>query len=110
MPDVLNEFRDFFASNTIKKVWHNYGFDRHVENMKLDMRGFRGDTMHMARLYDSARLRTHGGDGYTQLEALGRDLLSDGRAKVSMKTLFTEFSGRSASRARATTRKAIWMS
>ena len=27
---------DFFASNSIKKVWHNYGFDRHVvENMEL---------------------------------------------------------------------------
>jgi DNA polymerase-1 len=91
VPDVLDQFRDFFASNTIKKVWHNYGFDRHVvENMQLQMSGFGGDTMHMARLYDSARLRTHGGDGYS-LEALGRDLLSDGRAKVSMKTLFPEF-------------------
>mmetsp|Transcript_13417 Transcript_13417/g.35678 ORF Transcript_13417/g.35678 Transcript_13417/m.35678 type:complete len:818 (+) Transcript_13417:728-3181(+) len=58
--------------------------------MHLQMSGFGGDTMHMARLYDSARLRTHGGDGYS-LEALGRDLLSDGRAKVSMKTLFPEF-------------------
>ena len=91
VPEVLDQFRDFFASNTIKKVWHNYGFDRHVvENMDLAMNGFGGDTMHMARLYDSARLRTHGGDGYS-LEALGRDLLSDGRAKVSMKTLFPEF-------------------
>ena len=91
VPEVLDQFRDFFASNSIKKVWHNYGFDRHVvENMDLAMNGFGGDTMHMARLYDSARLRTHGGDGYS-LEALGRDLLSDGRAKVSMKTLFPEF-------------------
>ena len=56
VPGVLNEFKDFFASSELKKVWHNYGFDRHVvENMKLDMHGFGGDTMHMARLYESAR-------------------------------------------------------
>ena len=51
----FDQFKDFFASNSIKKVWHNYGFDRHVvENMDLTMNGFGGDTMHMARLYDSA--------------------------------------------------------
>jgi hypothetical protein len=39
-----------------KKVWHNYGFDRHVLfNEGLNCRGFAGDTMHMARLWDSSR-------------------------------------------------------
>lgn len=90
-PDVLQAFQGFFASSSLKKVWHNYGFDRHViENMKMELNGFGGDTMHMARLYDSSRLKTYGGDGYS-LASLSADLLGDGGAKVSMKTLFPEF-------------------
>lgn len=27
---LLDEFRAWFADPTTKKVWHNYGFDRHV--------------------------------------------------------------------------------
>lgn len=27
---LLDEFREWFADPTTKKVWHNYGFDRHV--------------------------------------------------------------------------------
>ena len=65
-PSVLAEFASFFERPDLKKVWHNYGFDRHVvENAGLELRGFAGDTMHMARLFDSSRLRTHGGDGYS---------------------------------------------
>ena len=88
---VLDVFAPWFADESRRKVWHNYGFDRHVvENHGLACRGFAGDTMHMARLHDSSRLRTHGGDGYS-LEALSRDLISAGEAKVSMKALFPEF-------------------
>lgn len=35
------------------QVWHNYGFDRHVLwNHKINVQGFGGDTMHMARLWN----------------------------------------------------------
>lgn len=27
---LLDEFRAWFADTGTKKVWHNYGFDRHV--------------------------------------------------------------------------------
>ncbi len=40
----------------LEQVWHNYGFDRHVlANLGIYGRGFAGDTMHMARLYDASR-------------------------------------------------------
>ncbi|GAX81575.1 hypothetical protein CEUSTIGMA_g9003.t1 [Chlamydomonas eustigma] len=53
---VLNAFKGFFENNDIKKVWHNYGFDRHVmSNMGIDCNGFASDTMHMARLLDASR-------------------------------------------------------
>jgi DNA polymerase-1 len=65
--EILEAFRPFFESPLHRKVWHNYSFDRHVlERMGFAMRGFGGDTMHMARLWDSARM-TKG--GYS-LEAL----------------------------------------
>jgi hypothetical protein len=33
------------------QVWHNYAFDRHMlANHGIEVRGFGGDTMHMARL------------------------------------------------------------
>ena len=39
-----------------KKIWHNYGFDRHIfYNHGIDVKGFGGDTMHMARLADASR-------------------------------------------------------
>jgi len=39
------------------KVWHNYGFDRHVfYNHGINVKGFGGDTMHMARLFDSGKM------------------------------------------------------
>lgn len=38
-------------------MWHNYGFDRHLFfNHGIDVRGFGGDTMQMARLYDSGKM------------------------------------------------------
>ncbi|XAR67464.1 DNA-directed DNA polymerase [Bertholletia excelsa] len=87
--DLLVAFEDFFKDTSIKKVWHNYSFDKHViENYGLKVSGFHADTMHMARLWDSSR-RMMG--GYS-LEALTGDpkLCSNENliGKVSMKTLF----------------------
>ncbi|KAL4452308.1 hypothetical protein ABPG75_007970 [Micractinium tetrahymenae] len=92
---IVEVFRPFWESERHKKVWHNYSFDRHVmERLGLRMAGFDGDTMHMARLWDSSRGSGRG--GYS-LEALSSDkaLMDDGsgaeqdiRGKVSMKTLF----------------------
>jgi hypothetical protein len=54
----------------MKQVWHNYSFDRHVmERLGVAMRGFGGDTMHMARLWDSSRMVR---GGYS-LEALSSE-------------------------------------
>lgn len=68
---ILETFRVFFESERHKKVWHNYSFDRHViERMGIVCGGFYGDTMHMARLWDSSRT---GRGGYS-LEALSGKL------------------------------------
>ena len=54
---ILEEFKDYLEDETFKKVWHNYGFDGHVFfNHGIDVRGFGGDTQHMARLLDPSRL------------------------------------------------------
>ena len=84
---VLDVFKDWFEDERFKKVWHNYGFDRHVlHNMNIDCKGFAGDTMHMARLADSSRDKVvSGGAGYS-LESLSTDLLGD--RKVPMKEIF----------------------
>lgn len=53
---VLAEFREYFADRRFKKVWFNYGFDRHVLfNEGIDAQGFAGDVMQMARLLDGSR-------------------------------------------------------
>ena len=50
------EFKDYFENEKYKKIWHNYGFDRHIfYNHGIDVKGFGGDTMHMARLIDPSR-------------------------------------------------------
>mmetsp|Transcript_2053 Transcript_2053/g.3152 ORF Transcript_2053/g.3152 Transcript_2053/m.3152 type:complete len:1034 (+) Transcript_2053:232-3333(+) len=87
---VMEIFSDWFQDDTIKKVWHNYGFDRHVlNNHNIHLGGFAGDTMHMARLLDAARQRTSGGEGYS-LESLSADYLGFGKKekKISLKQLF----------------------
>jgi hypothetical protein len=39
------------------QVWHNYSFDYHVlDNLGIECKGFGGDTLHMARLFDASRL------------------------------------------------------
>ena len=44
--------KPFLEAEDRLKVWHNYGFDRHVIwNHGVDVRGLGGDTMHLARLW-----------------------------------------------------------
>ena len=60
-PNTLLEFKSVLEDTTIRKVWHNYGFDRHVlMNSGIDAKGFFGDTMHLARLCDTS-LKKSGG-------------------------------------------------
>lgn len=74
---VLDELRGWLEDERALKVWHNYGFDRHVlYNHDIDVRGFGGDTMHMARLWDASRLA-----GYS-LEALTNELLGRRKAPI----------------------------
>jgi len=78
---VLDVFKPWLEDAGVHKVWHNYGFDRHVlYNHGIDVRGLGGDTMHMARLWDASRKV-----GYS-LEALTDELV--GRRKVPMKQIF----------------------
>ena len=80
---ILNEFKDYFEDPTVKKVWHNYSFDRAVLfNHGISCAGLGGDTMHMARLWHSARSIS---GGYS-LENLTAELLN--RRKVPMKERF----------------------
>lgn len=88
---VLQEFKSWFENELYLKVWHNYGFDRHVLwNEGINVKGFGGDTMHMARLQDTSRSKLAGDGnhemvGYS-LEALTFSLL--GRRKRPMKEIF----------------------
>lgn len=89
---VLQEFKGWFEDEKYLKVWHNYGFDRHIMwNEGIMVKGFGGDTMHMARLQDTARSRSGNGNGYG-LAALTTELLKGTdeaeASKVSMKELF----------------------
>ncbi|CAM9132669.1 unnamed protein product [Ascophyllum nodosum] len=92
---TLEEFLPFFASNKHKKVWHNYGFDRHVlfnkpdnrREQSIDCKGFGGDTMHMARLWDTSMEKRFGEKGFS-LEAISAKLLGEEYRKASMKELF----------------------
>ena len=75
-------FAPYFESAEIKKVWHNYSFDRHViENHGVKLRGFAADTMHMARLWNSNRKL----EGGYSLEALTSDpnVMSDAGEMLS---------------------------
>ncbi|KAL7537981.1 hypothetical protein ACHAXR_008194 [Thalassiosira sp. AJA248-18] len=79
---VMHEFNAWLEDETVLKVWHNYGFDRHVlYNEGINVMGFGGDTMHMARLSDTSRMKY-------SLESLTEDLL--GQRKVPMKEIFGE--------------------
>ncbi len=51
------EFKEYFENKNYLKVWHNYGFDRHIfYNHRINVQGFGGDTLHMARMYDTSKL------------------------------------------------------
>eukprot|EP00548_Thalassiothrix_antarctica_P001314 CAMPEP_0194144630 /NCGR_PEP_ID=MMETSP0152-20130528/13659_1 /TAXON_ID=1049557 /ORGANISM="Thalassiothrix antarctica, Strain L6-D1" /LENGTH=1070 /DNA_ID=CAMNT_0038844571 /DNA_START=92 /DNA_END=3301 /DNA_ORIENTATION=+ len=83
---ILQEFKEWFEDPNHLKVWHNYGFDRHVLwNEGINCLGFGGDTMHMARLQDTSRAKYGTGKGYS-LSALTEDLLD--RRKKPMKEIF----------------------
>ncbi|KAL4152440.1 hypothetical protein PRNP1_009370 [Phytophthora ramorum] len=80
---TLQYFKTFLESKQYRKVWHNYSFDRHVlYNHGINVQGLGGDTMHMARLWNTARFQN---GGYS-LEALTADLLL--QRKKPMKELF----------------------
>lgn len=92
--DLISVFKDWFQDENYKKIWHNYGFDRHVMyNEGIKCLGFGGDTMHMARLWDSGRSKTTGGGTGYSLAALSADLVGESQdensvTKTSMKDLF----------------------
>ncbi|CCI46021.1 unnamed protein product [Albugo candida] len=80
---TLAYFRAFLEDINLNKVWHNYSFDRHVLfNHGINAKGLHGDTMHMARLWNTARFKR---GGYS-LQALTSDLLL--QRKKTMKELF----------------------
>ena len=103
---VLEVFRGYLEDARIRKVWHNYGFDRHIfERAGVRLAGFHGDTMHMARLYDASRasvkFNTDADEGQEtargySLSSLSRDPAIVGAdfarstPKVSMKDLFSK--------------------
>lgn len=70
---ILEAFKEFLEDKEgsgFRKVWHNYGFDRHVlSNMGVNCGGFAGDTQHMARIHDASRKYK---GGYS-LESLSSD-------------------------------------
>ena len=69
-------------------MWHNYGFDRHVmfnspdgrKEQRINCMGFAGDTMHMARLWDTSMEKISGDTGFS-LEALTVKLLGEQDAR-----------------------------
>lgn len=94
--EILDAFKDYFEDSSIKKVWHNFSFDRHVlANHGIKAAGFYADTMHLARLWHSGR---KGAEGGYSLESLTGDMnIMNGvhawdaqtlTKKISMKEIF----------------------
>lgn len=80
--EMLQAFKTYFEDDELLKVWHNYSFDRHVlNNHGINVAGFGGDTMHMARLVDTSRKRY-------SLEELCGDFLDESFRKSPMKKRF----------------------
>ncbi|KAK5576407.1 hypothetical protein RB653_007550 [Dictyostelium firmibasis] len=81
--EILQVFKEYFEDESILKVWHNYAFDRHIfYNHGINVKGFGGDTLHMARLWNASRMNS---GGYS-LEALSKELLD--KPKIPIKDLF----------------------
>lgn len=81
--DLIPIFKPYLEDPTIHKIWHNYSFDRHMFwNHKVNVMGFKGDTMHMTRLMDSSRLKN---GGYS-LESVSNDFYI---RKRPMKEIFS---------------------
>jgi len=79
---TLQHFKQWFQDPRFKKVWHNVGFDRHVMwNEGIDVLGFGGNTMHMARLQDIFRTRYGNGAGYS-LKAFTHHILDDRKRPI----------------------------
>lgn len=80
--ELLDVFKGYFENRRCKKVWHNYSFDRHMfANHGIDVKGFAGDSMHMARLVNTAE------ESYS-LEALCKLYFNEDFAKTSLMDKF----------------------
>lgn len=54
--DNILYLKEYFEDNNYKKIWFNYGYDRHIfYNHGINCKGFAGDVMHMARLSNPSR-------------------------------------------------------
>ena len=101
---VLQVFKPWLEDADRRKCFHNFAFDYHeLLNIGIRVEGLSGDTIHMARLWDTSRLKhvgftggggaaidkrkQFGGAGYS-LEALSHDFLGPEFHKVPMKDLF----------------------
>ena len=52
---LLKFFKDYFENPLILKAFHNYNFDKHVFLKEgINVRGLAGDTLRMARLWDTS--------------------------------------------------------
>ena len=90
---VLAEFREYFAAPGLRKIYHNYSFDKAIlsralwratgaEPAERVLRGFHADTMHMSRLQDAGRL-------HHSLAHLTSELLEERYQKTPMKEKFS---------------------
>jgi len=78
---VLDCFRKYLEDPGLKKVFHNYSFDRAMfHNAGITIGGFAGDTMHMGRLEHSDR-------AHYSLSALGSELVGIDWGKQSLTDL-----------------------
>jgi len=86
---MVERFRRYLEDPGIRKVFHNYSFDRAMFfNEGVSVQGLAADTMHMARLYHSDLVQ------YT-LQWLGQRLLGDAYRKGSLNDLMSGAGGES---------------
>lgn len=54
--DLIMIFKEYLEDQRYLKAWHNYGFDRQIfHNHGINVQGFGGDTLHLARLLDPSK-------------------------------------------------------